>query len=109
NMRFQNQTRDKNWQLRRSNLKILRQKAEITGKAALLEERTQQLTELNSLKNKLFSIIAHDLKSPLYALRNLFTNVRVYDLPGDEIKHMIPEVLNELTYTTGLMENLLQW
>jgi len=109
NMRYQNQSRDKNWQLRRSNLKILRQKADLSGKAALLEEKTQQLTELNVLKNKLFSIIAHDLKAPLYALRTLFRNVQVYDLPGDEIKLLIPEVVNELTYTTGLMENLLQW
>ncbi len=109
NTRYQEQTRDKNWQLRRSNLKILRQKADISGKAALLEEQTQQLTELNSLKNKLFSVIAHDLKAPLYALRTLFRNVQLYDLPGDEIKLLIPEVVSELTYTTGLMENLLQW
>jgi signal transduction histidine kinase len=107
--RYQEKSRDKNWQLRRSNLKILRQKADISGKAALLEDQTQQLTELNSLKNKLFSIIAHDLKAPLYALRNLFRNVQLYDLPGDEIKRLVPEVINELTYTTGLMENLLQW
>jgi two-component system sensor histidine kinase/response regulator len=109
NARYQQQTRDRNWQLRRSNLKILRQKADITGKATLLEEQTQQLTELNSLKNKLFSVIAHDLKAPLYALRTLFRNVQLYDLPGDEIKILIPEVVNELTYTTSLMENLLQW
>ena len=109
NTRYQEQSRDRNWQLRRSNLKILRQKADITGKATLLEEQTQQLTELNSLKNKLFSVIAHDLKAPLYALRNLFRNVQLYDLPGDEIKRLVPEVINELTYTTGLMENLLQW
>jgi two-component system sensor histidine kinase/response regulator len=107
--RYQQQTRDRNWQLRRSNLKVLRQKADITGKATLLEAQTQQLTELNSLKNKLFSVIAHDLKAPLYALRTLFRNVLLYDLPGDEIKILIPEVVNELTYTTGLMENLLQW
>jgi signal transduction histidine kinase len=109
NTRYQEQSRDRNWQLRRSNLKILRQKADITGKAALLEEQTQQLTELNSLKNKLFSVIAHDLKAPLYALRNLFRNVQLYDLPGEEIKQLVPEVINELTYTTGLMENMLQW
>ncbi len=42
-------------------------------------------------------------------MRNLFRNVQLYDLPGDEIKILIPEVVNELTYTTGLMENLLQW
>ena len=109
NTRYQEQMRDKNWQLRRSNLKILRQKADITGKSALLEEQTQQLTELNSLKNKLFSVIAHDLKAPLYALRNLFRNVQIYNLPGEEIKMLVPEVVNELTYTTGLMENMLQW
>lgn len=107
--RYQHQTHDKNFQLQRSNLKILRQKADIAEKAALLEGQTQQLTELNSLKNKLFSVIAHDLKSPLYALRNLFRNVVQYDLPGDDIKLLIPEVVNELNYTTGLMENLLQW
>ncbi len=109
NIRYQEQSRDRNWQLRRSNLKILRQKADITGKATLLEEQTQQLTELNSLKNKLFSVIAHDLKAPLYAVRNLFRNIQLYDVPGDEIKRLVPEVISELTYTTGLMENLLQW
>ena len=109
NIRYQEQSRDRNWQLRRSNLKILRQKADITGKATLLEEQTQQLTELNSLKSKLFSVIAHDLKAPLYAVRNLFRNIQLYDLPGDEIKRLVPEVISELNYTTGLMENLLQW
>jgi len=84
----------------------VRQLAEL---AAQLEQQTQELTELNTLKNKLFSIIAHDLKAPLYALRTLFRNVQLYDLPGEEIKILIPEVVNELTYTTGLMENLLQW
>jgi len=109
NARYQHQTREKNFQLRRNNLKILQHKADIARKAYQLEERTQQLTELNSLKNKLFSVIAHDLKSPLYALWNLFRNVQRYDLPGEEIKIMIPEVVKELSYTTGLMENLLQW
>lgn len=109
NARFQDITHEKNFQLRRSNLKILNQKKDIVGKAVQLEEKTQQLTELNSLKNKLFSVIAHDLKNPIYALRNLFKNIQQYDLPGEEIKIMIPEVVNELTYTTGLMENLLQW
>lgn len=109
NSRFQQQSDEKNFQLRRSNLKILRHKAEIAEKAALLQEQTHQLTELNTLKNKLFSIIAHDLKNPLYALRNLFRNIQRYDLPGQEIKMLVPDMVNELGYTTGLMENLLQW
>ena len=61
------------------------------------------------MKNKLFSVISHDLKTPLYALRNLFSSVQQYDLPAEEIKVYIPEVVNNLNYTTSLMENLLQW
>jgi two-component system, sensor histidine kinase and response regulator len=45
----------------------------------------------------------------MYALRNLFRNMQQHDLPGDEIKVMIPDVVTDLNYTTGLMENLLQW
>jgi signal transduction histidine kinase len=67
------------------------------------------LTELNYLKNKLFSVIAHDLKGPVYALHGLFKNMQRYDLPGDEIKTMIPEVVSELGATTNQMENLLEW
>ena len=88
---------------------ILRQKEDISAKGQLLRQQTEALTELNAVKNRLFSIIAHDLKSPIYALRNLFQNMQQYDLPASEIKAMVPEVVDELTYTTSLMENLLQW
>jgi len=99
----------KNRELHKNNLEIEKQKAVIAEKAEQLEQQTQQLTELNSLKNKLFSVISHDLKTPMYALRNLFQNVQEYDLPAEEIKNLLPDVVNELNYTTGLMENLLHW
>jgi two-component system, sensor histidine kinase and response regulator len=81
----------------------------IAEKAALLEKQTQELTELNAVKNKLFSVIAHDLKMPMYALRNLFNNIQQQKLPAKDIKATLPDVINNLNYTTGLMENLLSW
>lgn len=91
------------------NIEIEKQKEEISDKASLLQKQKEELTDLNAFKNKLFSIISHDLKSPLYALRNLFQNMHQYNLPGEEIKEMVPDVLIDLNYTTALMENLLQW
>ena len=88
---------------------ILKQKEEIYTSGILLQKQTDELTQLNAFKNRLFSIIAHDLKSPIYALRNLFRNMQQYDLPASEIKEMVPEVVSELTYTTSLMENVLHW
>jgi two-component system sensor histidine kinase/response regulator len=88
---------------------ILQQKEEIYASGILLQKQTDELTQLNAFKNRLFSIIAHDLKSPIYALRNLFRNMQQYDLPANEIKEMVPEVVSELTHTTNLMENVLHW
>jgi hypothetical protein len=38
-----------------------------------------------------------------------FSNAQKFDLPAEEIKEMLPDVVNDLNYTTALMENLLQW
>jgi two-component system, sensor histidine kinase and response regulator len=100
---------NKNRALHKSNLEIQEQQREIQQKAELLKKQTEELSELNGLKDKLFSVISHDLKSPMYALRNLFRNMQEYDIPGEEIKGMIPEVVNDLNVTTSLMDNLLHW
>ena len=98
-----------NQALTEKNTKIQKQKEEMERIAVILHKQTTELSELNSLKNKLFSVIAHDLKSPMYALRNLFNHVQQYGLPASDIRKMIPDVVNDLNYTTGLMENLLHW
>ncbi|WP_315816008.1 HAMP domain-containing sensor histidine kinase [Paraflavitalea speifideaquila] len=95
--------------MHRRNLEIGKQKQVIAEKAALLEQQTRELTELNQVKNKLFSVIAHDLKTPMYALRNLFYNMQRYKLSSQEILDMVPGIATEMNYTTSLMENLLQW
>jgi signal transduction histidine kinase len=96
-------------ELHRRNLEIERQKQEIAHKAALMEQQTKELSELNQVKNKLFSVIAHDLKTPMYAMRNLFYNMQRYNLSAKEIMDMLPGIASEMNYTTSLMENLLQW
>ena len=99
----------KSRQLHARNLEIENQKQEIAKKASLLEKQTRELTELNQVKNKLFSVISHDLKTPMYALRNLFNNMQQQKMPVKEIKELLPSIVHEMNYTTSLMENLLQW
>ena len=100
---------DKNNDLQHKNVQIQLQANKIKENASLLEKQTEELTELNALKNKLFSIISHDLKAPMYAMRNFFDEVQQNKMPARELKKMIPAVINDLTYTTSLMDNLLQW
>lgn len=109
NMGYQLTLIFKSREVHHRNIEIERQKQDIAKKAQLLEEQTQKLTELNQLKNKLFSIIAHDLKTPMYALRNLFENMQKQKMSAREIKELVPSIAEEMNYTTSLMENLLQW
>jgi two-component system sensor histidine kinase/response regulator len=88
---------------------ILTKQKKLAETNSEIEKQKEELASLNTFKNKLFSIISHDLKSPMYALRNLFQNMHQYNMPAEEIKEMVPDVLKDLNYTTSLMENLLQW
>ncbi len=90
-------------------VEILNSNEELYSYTLEIEKQKEELAELNNLKSKLFSVISHDLRTPLYGLRNLFKSVEQYDLPAEEIKVLIPDVVKDLQYTTDLMENLLQW
>lgn len=88
---------------------LLQSNQKLQAKKKLVEQQSAQLSDLNTLKNKLFSVIAHDLRTPMYALKNLFRNIEQYDMPAEEVKMMIPDINQEMQFTTNLMENLLQW
>jgi len=81
----------------------------ILDKNRELREQAIQLTELNSLKNTLFSVISHDLRGPLYAMQTLFNGIVDLDSPAEEIRALMPLIARDLGETTGNIENLLQW
>ncbi len=74
-----------------------------------IQQQTQELAALNALKNKMFGIISHDLKAPLYALRSHFRFAIERKMTVMELKKSLPDVQNDLNYTVGLMDNLLHW
>ncbi|MCI0472480.1 MAG: ATP-binding protein [Ignavibacteria bacterium] len=76
-----------------------------------LRDREKELSELNKTKDKLFSIIAHDLKNPFLGILG-FTEVlaNTYDKYSEEEKlKMIRFVHNSTFNTYRLLENLLEW
>jgi len=76
-----------------------------------LAKKNAQLKELNASKDKFFSIISHDLRSPFNTLLGfaqlLEENLEHYSL--DEIRHKVGRVLTSAERLYGLLENLLTW
>ncbi len=70
-----------------------------------------ELRELNATKNKFFSIIAHDLRSPFNGFLGL-TRLMVEDLEslsGEDIKELSLSMRDSATNVFRLLENLLEW
>lgn len=74
-----------------------------------LKEKEQKLEELNITKDKLFSIIAHDLRSPLTTLTTLVNLFNEGLLEEGEIRPLMEELSKNMNYTSQLVDNLLYW
>ena len=76
-----------------------------------LKDSEAALKELNAAKDKFFSIIAHDLRSPFSGFMGL-TEIMAEDLSGftkDQIREFVINMRNSAKGIYGLLENLLQW
>lgn len=82
---------------------------ELKQQKGTLELQSKELNELNTTKNRLFSIIAHDLRSPLNAILG-FTELMLHKNFSEEKKRFFLGELNNTARTTfELLDNLLQW
>jgi len=76
-----------------------------------LRQFAEELKNLNANKDKLFSIIAHDLRSPFFALLGLgeILAKEIDSLTKDEIKKFSTELYNAIYTQFKFLENLLEW
>ncbi len=87
------------------------QNAQFLELAEELSLARDELEKLNQEKNKFFSIIAHDLRSPFTSLLG-YTNLieQMHDeLTSEEIREYASHINDSATRVFKLLENLLEW
>lgn len=83
----------------------------VTARTFEIESKNKLLKELNSTKDKLFSIISHDLRSPfntILGFQDLLAN-SYSDFSDQERKSMISKIHTSSSQFYDLLENLLNW
>jgi two-component system sensor histidine kinase/response regulator len=75
----------------------------------LVEQKATELENLNDTKNKLFSILAHDLRSPLSSIQNYLEILSDLKLNEHERQSIQRELLNSTQNTQQMLANLLFW
>jgi two-component system sensor histidine kinase/response regulator len=75
----------------------------------LAQSRLLELQESNETKNKLFSIVAHDLKSPLASIENYLSLLNELELSKEEKEAMEKNLLASTRQTSEMLQNILAW
>ncbi|KAB2871115.1 MAG: sensor histidine kinase [Bacteroidales bacterium] len=97
--------------IKNSNILQAQKNKELELANSKLKDSEKNLRELNATKDKLFSIIAHDLKNPFNALMG-FSDLldRNYNFLSEEERREYIGVISDSTQNLyKLLDNLLQW
>lgn len=75
----------------------------------LAEQRFTSLKEINETKNKLFSIVAHDLRAPLSSIENYLSILNQVEMDTEEKASIEKSLLVSTKLTSEMLQNILSW
>jgi two-component system, sensor histidine kinase and response regulator len=84
-------------------------KHELELKNLEIQRQAQQLSNVNAAKDKLFSIISHDLRSPVASLRGLMEVIGAKNLSQDQFIEVTQKLKKNLDVVYDDLDNVLQW
>jgi len=90
--------------------KELSKKNESLGqKNKSLVQKNIQLEEVNQVKDKLFSIVSHDLKDSVSSIKAFLDLLKDDGITKEEFNNLIPELSENANNASSLLFNLLNW
>lgn len=75
----------------------------------VVSERTNELSTANKVKDRLLSVISHDVKSPLNSLRGILRIYNTGAIKQEEFGKYALQIEDDLNRTGLLVENILHW
>jgi two-component system sensor histidine kinase ChiS len=76
---------------------------------SVVTERTDQLSQANRVKDRLLSVVTHDIKAPMNSLRGILNIYNSGSIDAEEFKQFSKLIENDLNKTSLLVDNILFW
>jgi len=106
-IRTEQQVRDENLLLVKNQNQRLEES--VNERTLQLNHTINKLEDSNAIKNKLFSIIAHDLRSPLNSLLGILSLSDMRLVSSDELHELLQENKKTIKSINNTLNNLLHW
>ena len=74
-----------------------------------LEQKNKQLESMNQARNKIFTIISHDIRAPIGYIRQMLELLLEGELTKKEFRETLTMLVNSTDASYNLLENLLLW
>ncbi|PZX52442.1 signal transduction histidine kinase [Algoriphagus ratkowskyi] len=98
-----------NRNIKKYNANLILQKQQIHKQNADLEAKSLQLGEINQTKNKLFSILGHDLKGPVGQVKSIVDLLIDGHLNQEEFDELIQNLKKDVDSVYFTLNNTLKW
>lgn len=91
------------------NKQLLQNNQDIHNQNEAILKQKKEIEESDFNKDQLFSVIGHDLRSPIVSLVQTVDILRNDNLSIEEIKSLLDSFFEKLTSTATMLDNLLLW
>ena len=88
---------------------IQKKQSEIDHQSNLLIQKNLELENLNQTKDKLFSILTHDLKQPFNQILGILELLDYNQISDEDRKELLEGLKESVSHTRSSVENLLIW
>ena len=95
--------------VKNANAALNQRNQEVTVQHQAIQQQKETLEELNKVKDKMFSIIAHDFRSPLNTIQGVLSLLHVDALSEQELRMLLPDLTRKVDASINLLDNLLHW
>jgi len=75
----------------------------------IINTQKRELEQLSKVKDRIFSVVSHDMRTPVNSLISFMQLLEGGNIEQEKLNRYAASLKNNLTYTSTMMENLLNW
>lgn len=89
--------------------RMLEQERIASEKQAELDAQNKRYQEMDKTKNKVFSVLTHDLRQPINQIKSVLNLLEMEELDRSDRKEIVDKLKESVDNSSNALENLLLW